>query len=483
MPFPFAHPAAVLPLRRFCPRLLSFPALVAGSLCPDLGYAFRWLELDKLAHGFLGSFVFCLPVGLLVLHLFVRSRVWLVRRLPYSSQAVLWPLCGLRLGSPGGVLFSLLVGAWTHLLLDSFTNQRGEAAVFFDVLQLAIGSVAGHEVRICHCLWYGLSFAGVAWLLLAYEKWMVRTSTGAVWRPLRLDGAKALLLAGLVLPMGALHHLTSGWTGGLLVAGLSVGWGWAVVTTLRGVLAGAREKGRWEPGDGDEPVPDEGVGHPWLVRKACWVPTRRCWIVLVLSLFGGSVLVLRSMGRFLAVTEPVAAEVLVVEGWIPDYAMPGVMAEFQRGGYRLLVASGGEASEWWSVERYKTWAEITVATLVAMGFDTNRIVAAPPDRGVVRDRTYSSGLAVKHWLQGASNTVHGVNVYSLGAHARRSRLLFRKAIGASIRVGIIAHPDETYDSSQWWANADGFTETLCEGLAYLYARVLFEPGPEDHKVN
>jgi len=76
-----------------------------------------------------------------------------------------------------------------------------------------------------------------------------------------------------------------------------------------------------------------------------------------------------------------------------------------------------------------------------------------------------------------------VNVYSLGAHARRSRLLFRKAIGASIRVGIIAHPDETYDSSEWWANADGFTETLCEGLAYLYARVLFEPGPEDHKVN
>ena len=29
MPFTLAHPAAVLPLKRFCPRYLSFPALIA----------------------------------------------------------------------------------------------------------------------------------------------------------------------------------------------------------------------------------------------------------------------------------------------------------------------------------------------------------------------------------------------------------------------------------------------------------------------
>jgi len=33
MPFPLAHPAAVLPLKRFCPQRLSFSALVIGALC------------------------------------------------------------------------------------------------------------------------------------------------------------------------------------------------------------------------------------------------------------------------------------------------------------------------------------------------------------------------------------------------------------------------------------------------------------------
>ena len=238
MPFPLAHPAAVLPLRRFCPRFLCFPALVVGSLCPDLGHALGWLDLDEVAHRFWGSLVFCLPVGLLLLELLFRWRVRLVRLVPSPWQAVLRPLCLPRLGAPVVVLASLLVGTWTHLLLDSFTNQRGEAAVFFNVLQTSIGSVAGHEVKVCHLLWYGLSFAGVAWLLLAYETWMVRVATGAVaWRPDRRRVAKALFLAGLVLPIGATHHLIGGWLGALWVAGLSVGWGAGVIASLRSVLA------------------------------------------------------------------------------------------------------------------------------------------------------------------------------------------------------------------------------------------------------
>jgi hypothetical protein len=38
MPFPLAHPVAVLPFRRYCPRFFSLPALVAGSLVPDYGH-------------------------------------------------------------------------------------------------------------------------------------------------------------------------------------------------------------------------------------------------------------------------------------------------------------------------------------------------------------------------------------------------------------------------------------------------------------
>src|SRR5437762_2617545 len=55
MPFPLAHPAAVLPLRRYCPRFLSFPALVIGSIAPDFGYCFGDLNVEDLSHRSPGS--------------------------------------------------------------------------------------------------------------------------------------------------------------------------------------------------------------------------------------------------------------------------------------------------------------------------------------------------------------------------------------------------------------------------------------------
>jgi hypothetical protein len=248
MPFTLAHPAAVLPLRRFCPRFLSLPALVVGSVCPDAGYAFAGLGADGLAHRFVGSFVFCLPVGLGLLGLFVRGREWFVRLVPGSFQAVFRPLCLVPLGSRGVVVCSLLVGTWTHLLWDSFTNQQGQATLFFSGLRVAVASVAGHQVRVCHVLWYASSFAGVAWLLLAYERWLLRMSTGLLWwRPSRGHVAKLLLLAALVLPIGAVHHLAQGWPGYIVVAGLSVGWGAGVASSFRGVLA-------TEKGAGKEPA-------------------------------------------------------------------------------------------------------------------------------------------------------------------------------------------------------------------------------------
>jgi hypothetical protein len=83
MPFPVAHPAAVLPLRRYCPRYLSFPALVVGSLSPDFGYVFGHLQVDRFSHRFwAGSFGFCLPAGLLIVWVFYLVRAPLLAILP-----------------------------------------------------------------------------------------------------------------------------------------------------------------------------------------------------------------------------------------------------------------------------------------------------------------------------------------------------------------------------------------------------------------
>ena len=467
VPFPLAHPVVVLPLRRFCPRFLSLPALVVGSLCPDIGYAFAWLGTDEVSHRFVGSFVFCLPVGLLLVWMFAVGRERLVRLAPVSCQPVVRPLCSLGIGAPMVVVLSVLVGTWTHLLLDSFTNLQGDAALFFKVLQVTVGSLAGRQISGCHLIWYLFSFLGVTWLLLAYEGWMVREETGMIsWRPGRVEVADVLVLAAWVLPMGAVHHMVPGPQNGLIVAGLTLVWGGAVVATLRRVLAAAwRRKTR----EGKEDA-------VWFARKESWVPTWRSWALIVLLVVGVLAPAVRSVNRFLTVTQPAAAaEVLVVEGWMPDSVMPSVVAEFKRGGYQRLITTGLGRPDWWTDERYPTGAEITAATLVFLGIPTNRLVTVPPRHGLVRDRTYGSAQGVKKWLEGADITVDAVNVYSLGPHSRRTRLLFQKALGDKIKVGIFAHPSDSYDAGRWWSSLQGFTEVASEGVAYLYARVLFDP--------
>lgn len=126
MPFPLAHPAAILPLRRFCPRRFNFPALVIGSLCPDVGYCFGTLHLDKFSHRFLaGSFGFCLPVGLAMLWLFYRFRRDVVQRFSPRFRRIFEPPCLCPAGPFLIIVVSLIVGAWTHDLLDSLTHRHG----------------------------------------------------------------------------------------------------------------------------------------------------------------------------------------------------------------------------------------------------------------------------------------------------------------------------------------------------------------------
>jgi hypothetical protein len=68
------------------------------------------------------------------------------------------------------------------------------------------------------------------------------------------------------------------------------------------------------------------------------------------------------------------------------------------------------------------------------------------------------------------------NLISVGPHARRSRLLFEKAFGREVRVGIIALESQDYDPQHWWRSSMGVRVVTDELIAYSYARLLFHPG-------
>lgn len=211
-----------------------------------------------------------------------------------------------------------------------------------------------------------------------------------------------------------------------------------------------------------------------LRRRSCWLPTWRAWLSLLAALLFVSVLVVRFLHPFLAVNDPIPDGLLVVEGWTPDYGMAIAAKEFARDQYHKLYVTGGPIEYGSFLVGYKTYAELGAATLVKLGLDSN-VVQAVPAPQVRQDRTYNSAVALKKWLLAHDIKPQRIHLVSDGPHCRRSRLLFQKAMGNDVVIGITSIPPKDYDAAHWWRYSAGVRVVIGEGLAYLYARFLFSP--------
>lgn len=214
-----------------------------------------------------------------------------------------------------------------------------------------------------------------------------------------------------------------------------------------------------------------------LRRRICLLPTLRGWLA-VLVLFAALITFgFRNADGFLAVNHPVPDGVLVVEGWSPDYALEIARAEAERNSYHKLYVTGGPLEEGAPLSEYKTYAEFGAATLQRMGMSKDAIEAVPSPYER-KDRTYTAAVALRDWFQAHGGAPKAINLITVGAHARRSRLLFEKAFGNDTRVGVIAVKDRSYDPNHWWKSSAGVRAVLDEMIAYGYARFLFSPSRE-----
>lgn len=209
-----------------------------------------------------------------------------------------------------------------------------------------------------------------------------------------------------------------------------------------------------------------------LSKKNIWVPTALGWVLLALILTGACLVLVFGVQAFLALNHPTQSDVMVVEGWLPDFALEQARHEFTEHQGRLLLVTGGPIEQGHMLVSYKNFAELAAAILERQGLDRS-LIRTIPAPAVNKDRTYASALALKAWLPQAPFPIVAINLVSLGPHARRSRLLFQKALGSGITVGVIAIPDTRYDPRFWWKSSMGVRTTLSELIAYLYARFLF----------
>ena len=214
-----------------------------------------------------------------------------------------------------------------------------------------------------------------------------------------------------------------------------------------------------------------------LQRRACLLPTLRGWVVLFVGLTICLIVTVRSLRPFLAVNVPISGGLLVVEGWMPDYALQAALDEFKRNHYQHIYVTGGKLERGIHLSAYKTYAQLGAATLMSLGLDSN-VVQAVPAPVVKQDRTYASAACLKKWLleQGIQPT--RIHLMTDDCHARRSRLLYQLAMGKQVVVGVTSIPSREYDTHRWWRYSAGVRTVIGEGLAYLYARFLFHP-PKD----
>jgi hypothetical protein len=232
VPFTFAHPAAVLPLRRFCPGYLLWSALIIGSICPDAAYFLPMLPVNPGGSALGFGLAQDLAVGLLLFtawHAFMKRPVVLL--LPTAHREALWPAANAPLGPMVGVslrlLPSLLLGAGLHRAWDCFTHRQSWCAAQLPVLQQSLLRLGSYELYVTRVLQHGSTIAALTAMLWVYLRWLNRASSRGHdriptlrpgWRP-----AARLLILGVASVAGAVSggrqafvHPGGSATGGLV---------------------------------------------------------------------------------------------------------------------------------------------------------------------------------------------------------------------------------------------------------------------------
>jgi len=215
-----------------------------------------------------------------------------------------------------------------------------------------------------------------------------------------------------------------------------------------------------------------------LIRQERWGLSWRGRMVVALAILLAGWVVALNLQPFLAVTYRVPAKILVVEGWTHYFGVDAAVNEFKAGQYeRLLTTGGPEEGMGTSSAVYDTDAWQSAELLEKAGISTNDLQAVP-SLFVGRDRTYNSAVVLRDWFHEHGLQPGSINVLTEDAHARRTWMLFQKALGPDVKVGIISAPNPDYDASHWWRSSAGVRAVLDEGIAYIYAKCFFWPAPK-----
>ncbi|MBE9468601.1 MAG: YdcF family protein [Bacteroidetes bacterium] len=211
-----------------------------------------------------------------------------------------------------------------------------------------------------------------------------------------------------------------------------------------------------------------------LKNKKTKVLTLQAWLLIILIIFNLFILFKYKVYPFLATNKTVNAEILVVEGWLPDYALKNAVNEYKTNNYKIIITTGVPLLKGYYLSEYQNFANISKKTLIKLGLDETKIIAIPT-KNVKKDRTYASAIAVRNWLNENKPRIKSINVYTLGSHSRRTLLLYNEAFNNDVIIGIYAHNNRDFKDKEWWTTSQGVRTVIGNFIAYIYAKFFFYP--------
>ncbi len=122
------------------------------------------------------------------------------------------------------------------------------------------------------------------------------------------------------------------------------------------------------------------------------------------------------------------------------------------------------------INNFNSFAELARNRILSMGIDSSLILAITGNR-VKLNRTLTSALAFRDWLNTSNIKVEGINIVTVGAHAKRTWMTYNKILKGTYQIGIISLPD--YKNN--YSKKKKIFKTLRETIGIMYYWIILIP--------
>lgn len=215
-----------------------------------------------------------------------------------------------------------------------------------------------------------------------------------------------------------------------------------------------------------------------ISKRERWGLTWKGWMVFILLIFITSTIFTLRIVPCLSNENPIESKVVVLEGYVEDWAYPEIISRIERIKPELIITTGTSLDQGFYLSDIPSTAYIVARSLVRLGVDSSLIRVVPVEPDVLVNRTYNSAITVRKWLEANSPETRSINLISTAVHARRSHYLFKLVMEPGIETGNIVIPPRYYNAMNWFRTSRGFRVVLSETIAWFYVRLFFRPDLE-----